>query len=177
MLTTTTTKSTTYKFTGKCAWAQVYEPDEYRGSSNWKIDLYLDEENLALFKKSGIQGKLKTDENGTFAKFKRPTTKLIKGAQQIFSGPRILDADGKVLVEYKKNDTNTGFDRVGDPILIGNGSIVELTVTVYPTTMGPGNRLESIRILDLIEYTGGGGDRNDSITVAAPAATGVKAPW
>lgn len=176
-MTNKTAKTETYKFTGKALWAKVYEADEFRGSSNWKIDLEVDAENLEKYKKAGIQGKVKSNENGPVLSFKRPTTKLIKGTQQIFSGPRIIDKDGKVIVEYKKNDAGTGFDRVGDPVLIGNGSVVECTVTVYPTDMGPGQRLESVKVLDLIEYAPTPSEREDRIVVGAPNLSDVKAPW
>lgn len=171
-------KTKTYKFTGKAQWAKVYEADTFRGSTNWKIDVVLDDASLKAYKESGIQGKLKENEEGTIASFKRPQTKLIKNQQQIFSGPKVLDKDGKVIVEYKKNDAGTGFDRVGDPILIGNGSTVEVTVSVYPTSMGPGQRMESVRILDLIEYVPtNDGTYGDRIVVGGEEPTGIKAPW
>lgn len=171
-------KTETYKFIGKAFWAKVYEADEFRGTTNWKIDLEVDDENLKLYKESGIQGKVKSNDSGPVVSFKRPTTKLIKGVQQIFAGPKIMDKDGKVIVEYKKNDAGTGFDRVGDPVLIGNGSLVEVTVSVYPTSMGPGQRLESVRIIDLIEYTPtNDGNFNDRIVVGGTPNDGVKAPW
>lgn len=182
MTDTKTMKTKIYKFIGEASWAKVYEADEFRGSSNWKIDVKLDKEMLAQYKEAGIQGKLHEKEDGTYASFKRPTTKLIKGVQQIFSGPRILDKDGKTIVEYKKNDAGTGFDRVGEPVLIGNGSVVEVTVSVYPTSMGNGQRMESVKIIDLIEYTSGGGGEfgSDRIVVGATTdgeAPGIKAPW
>jgi hypothetical protein len=166
----------TYKFIGNAQWAKVYEPDEYRGTKNWKIDIELDKENLALYKESGIQGKVRENENGPLVSFKRPVTKLIKGTQQIFSGPKIVDKDDKVIVDYKKNEAGTAFDTVGTPVLIGNGSKVECTVTVYQTDMGPGQRLEQVKIIDLIEYSGGG-DSSDRIVVTPTVDNTVKAPW
>jgi hypothetical protein len=177
---TTKGKTEFYKFTGKASWAKVYEPEEFRGSTNWKINIYLDDAELEKRKKAGIQSKVYEDEEGTYVTFKRPQTKLIKGQQQIFAGPKIVDKDGKAIVEYKKNDAGNGFDRIGDPVLIGNGSVVEVTVAVYPTPMGNGQRLESVRIVDLIEYSpdGGNSDYADRIVVGAEAPKdGVKAPW
>ncbi len=173
----TTTK--TYKFVGKAQWAKVYEADEFRGSTNWKIDLELDNENLALYKESGIQGKVRSNENGPVVSFKRPTTKLIKGVQQIFAGPKVIDNTGKTIVEYKKSEDGTKFERVGTPVLIGNGSIVEVTVQVYPTSMGPGQRLESVKIIDLIEYapTNDGGFSDRIIVGDTKEDKTVKAPW
>lgn len=179
---TTNGKTEVFKFTGKALWAKVYEADEFRGSRNFTMDLEVDKDNLALYKKAGIQGKVKENENGPVLKFKRPETKLIKGVATTFAPPKIVDKDGNPIVEYKKNADGTGFDRIGDPVLIGNGSIVEVAVSVYPTSMGNGQRLESIRVIDLIEYRpDGNGDFEDRI-VATPkttdaAAGGVKGPW
>lgn len=173
-------KTELYKFTGKAKWAKIYEPEEFRGSTNWKINIYLDDAEMAKRKKAGIQSKTYEDEDGTYVTFKRPQTKLIKGQQQIFSGPKVIDKDGKTLVEYKKNAAGNGFERVGEPVLIGNGSIVEASVSVYPTSMGNGQRLESVRIIDLIEYNpDNGGDFGDRIIVGGEksADDGVKAPW
>jgi hypothetical protein len=174
-------KTQTYKFTGKASWAKVYEADEFRGSRNFKIDVYLDETELKKRKDAGIQSKTYENEEGVYVQFKRPEVKLISGTKQIFAPPKILDKDGNVLVEYKKNDTNTGFDRIGEPVLIGNGSVVEVVVSVYDTSMGKGQRLESVRIIDLIEYSGdGNSDFGDRIVVGGseePKAEGVKAPW
>ncbi len=174
-------KTKTYKFVGKALWAKVYDADEFRGSRNWKIDLEVDAENLALYKESGIQGKVKENENGPVVSFKRPETKLIKGVQQIFSGPKILDKDDKVIVDYKKNADNTAFERIGDPVLIGNGSLVECTVQVYDTPMGKGQRLISVKILDLITYTPEKSEGfSDAIVVGAKTSSvdnSVKAPW
>src|SRR5690606_23757358 len=71
----------------------------------------------------------------------------------------IIDRDGKEVVKYldggKKVFSNeTGmFEMVGSEILIGNGSLVEVTLEVYPTKrFGNGTRLQSVKIIDLIEY-------------------------
>ena len=167
-----------YKFTGKAAWAKVYEADEFRGSKNWKINVYLDDKELDKRKKAGIQSKVYEDEEGKYVVFKRPETKLIKGSVRVFCGPEITDKDGKTLVTYKKNSEGTAFERVGDPVLIGNGSTVEVEVSVYPTSMGNGQRLESVRIVDLIEYKSEGGTEwEDSITVGSSSPEEIKKPW
>lgn len=172
-------KTQTYKFTGTAYWAKVYDPDEFRGSKDWKIDVALDDESVALYKRSGIQSKLKETENGLIAKFKRPQVKLIKGVSTLFHGPRVIDKDGNPIVDYEKNEEGTDFVRKGEPVLIGNGSKVEVTVNVYETSMGPGQRMDSIKILDLIEYTPDGGGFRDAIVVGGskPADNKAKAPW
>lgn len=176
--------SKTIKFRGKAMWFKIYEPETFRNSTNWKVDLVVDKENLELYKKSGIMKKVKEKEEGTTLSFTRPQTKEIKGINNLFAPPKVYAEDGSILVDYKVNEAKDGFDRVGDPVLIGNGSDVELTVTVYDWGTkgagGVGQRLESIRIIDLIEYKSEGGS-GDSIAIGSdkPATTedGIKAPW
>lgn len=157
-------KSKWYKFKGIASYAQIYRPDEFRGKSNWKINLHPDEETIKEIKKAGIQLELKnkTVENaeGPFFTFKRPTEKEFQNGTTYFAPPVVLDKKGKVLIEYEQEgETCTSsydsddFDRVGETILIGNGSLVELTVEVYETkSFGKGNRLHEVKILDLVEY-------------------------
>jgi hypothetical protein len=158
-------KESTTKYitlTGKAFWCKVYTPDEFRGSSKWMINFYpSDEKEWAKFKEAGIQKKVKEDENGKNFAVTRNTSKMIKGNMVYFTPPIIYDKDGKTLVYYADekgnlvrsyNDPNQRPQRVGDPILIGNGSLVSVRLSVYPTAMGPGNRLESITLLDLIHY-------------------------
>ena len=159
-----TTKSQTQyiAITGKIAWAKLYTPDEFRGSSKWMANLYpLNETEWKKFHEAGIQKKVKEDTEGKFFPVTRNTSKMIKGKLVHFAPPIIYDKDGKALVHYidQAGKTIRSYDdgsprpqRVGDTILIGNGSLVEARLSVYPTAMGPGNRLESIKILDLIHY-------------------------
>lgn len=171
-------------FRGKAHWAKVYEPEEFRGATNWKIDLEVDDENLKLFKTHKIQKKVKEKDGATILAFTRPQIKEIKGVKQLFAAPKIIDKDGNVLVEYKPNEAGTAFERVGNPVLIGNGSDVELTVAVYdwgtPANGGVGQRLESVKIIDLIEYEGGSGGGPTSLAIEGETKTGsegIKTPW
>lgn len=166
----------TFKFTGKAKWAKIYEPEEFRGAINWKIDLYQDAKNLKLRKEAGIQSKVYEDEEGKFVNFRRAKTKLIKGKLNEFHPPFVYDKDYNVLVSYVKNEDGTDWVRVGTPVLIGNGSEVEITVSVYDAgAMGKGQRLDSIRIIDLIEYKSEGSGGNSIVRGETPA--GVKTPW
>jgi hypothetical protein len=177
--------SKVWKFEGDAMWAKVYEPETFRNATNWKIDLVVDKETLAEFKKSGIQKKVKEKEEGTVVSFTRPQTKEIKGVNNLFAPPKIYAADGTLLVDYKVNEAKDGFDRIGDPILIGNGSRIEVSVLVYDWGTkgagGIGQRLESIRIIDLIEYKSEGGSGGGSIAIAGgetkASEDGIKAPW
>jgi hypothetical protein len=158
-----TNKSTTQyvQFTGKAYWAHIYKPDTFRGAVRWIMNLYMDDDEWKKFKDLKIQKKPVTDENGTFWRPTRLTSRMIKEKLVKFTPPWIYDKNGEPLVTYVNQDgkevrsydgADSDIKRVGDPVLIGNGSTVSITVSVYPTTMGIGNRLESIRLLDLIEY-------------------------
>jgi hypothetical protein len=158
-------KSKIYEFEGICSYAQVYEPDEYGGVKNWKINLHPDDDTIQKIKDAGIQLKLKdkpvVNADGKFFTFKRPVKKQFGDDVTLFAPPEIIDEEGKKIVYYSNGDGQVvttvsegdGLNRHGDPVLIGNGSKVRLNVTVYETkSFGKGCRLNSVRILDLIEY-------------------------
>lgn len=155
-------KTKYYSFTGRAFWAKLYEPDEFRGAVRWSVNLYLDDETeWAKFKESGIQKTVKEGPDGKYFQLYRPTTKAMGARMVRFTPPIVYDKNGEALVKYVDSnnqiirsyeDPNFKFVRVGEPVLIGNGSKIKVNVSVYPTQMGPGNRLESIQIVDLIEY-------------------------
>lgn len=148
---------------GTVRWAKVYTPDEFRGAVRWSIDFYPEsDEVIKQIKEAGIQKTLKDKGEGKYLNFTRSTTKFMKDRLVYFTPPIIYDADGDMMVYYTDDnedkvirsyeDKDFNVKRVGEPVLIGNGSKVEITLSVYPTAMGPGNRLESIKILDLVTY-------------------------
>ena len=127
--------ATTYHyFTGVTKWAKVRKPDEKY--QNFQVPLYMNGENLSKFKALGLGLRVKEDSEGTFVTFKRPVEKLIKGEVVVFGPPKIFDKDNNELKET----------------LIGNGSEVTVKVCVYDTVKGPGHRLESLRVDNLVEY-------------------------
>lgn len=156
------------KMTGNVYWAKVYEPDTAYGSTKYVINFYPEKDQWDIFDKSGIQKEVKEDENGKFVRLQRDAFKMIKGAIVNFTGPVVLDAGGDVIVDYVSkatgkriysydNNKKDDIQRRGKPILIGNGSKVEVTVAVYDTFKGKGSRLETVKILDLIAYEGSSG--------------------
>lgn len=177
------------KFNGKAQWAKVYTPDEFRGAVRWSMDLIMtDDKEWEKFKDLGIQKKVKEGDDGKYFNLTRSTTKLMKGKLVHFTPPQIYDKDGMVIVKYvdeagidvrSYDDPNKVIRRIGDPIMIGNGSEVEVTVSVYPTAMGPGNRLESIKIIDLIHYEKPETAEEDKEqkTEEKVQAKGVTPPW
>lgn len=157
-------------FEGKVSWAKLYEPDNAFGASNWKLNLFpKDEAEWDKIKAAGIQKKEKVNNDpakgpiGKYLEFSRPAFKMIKGKMINFSGPVVLNNEDKVIVDYVNRKTNKrayqfdndekgDIERRGKPIVIGNGSDVLVRVAVYDTLKGKGQRLESVKILDLIEY-------------------------
>lgn len=151
-----------FRFTGIARYMKVYEPDEHpdTGAKNWKAPIYVDSKTKEKIKAAGIQLKFKEDdgsnpntEAGEFITFKRPVEYNFPSGPTEFAPPTIYGADGKKIVWYEK-DEDGDFIREGEPVLIGNGSKVEVTVEVYQTKrFGKGSRLVAVKILDLVEYT------------------------
>jgi hypothetical protein len=150
------------KFKGKVAWARLYEPDEYNGAVRWCLDFFPDDVD-ALKKVMHKNKGFKEGEYGLYTQLRRPTTKLIKGRIVSFTPPIIYDKSGKPIVQYVNKHTgdiirsydgisNEALIRQGEPVLMGNGSVVEVTLCVYATSMGNGSRLESVKLIDHIEY-------------------------
>ena len=144
------------KFRGFSGWAMLYKPDEYMDKTFWKISFYPETEQVAdKMKAKGIRLKWYDDNGeksgveGQYVVIKRPTEKQFKDGLVEFNPPTVYAKDGKVLVGYDKET----HEREGEPVLIGNGSLVEVAVSIYDAPpYGKGTRLESVKVLDLIEY-------------------------
>lgn len=129
--------SKTWYFTGTCKWAKVVEPD--KKYNKYSIDLFMDNDNMEKFKKSGAQLKVReNDEGETFITFSRPTASLGRdGKIKEHGAPLLLSVNGDPL-----KDT-----------LVGNGSTVTVKVDVYDTPKGKGTRLEAVRVDNLVAFT------------------------
>lgn len=93
-----------------------------------KMNLYLDDKSLEVFKESGLKLKFKEDEDGKYITLSR---KDEDGAPFVFMKGKKTPFEGKV----------------------GNGSIVTVKVEIYDTkSFGKGHRLEAIRVDELVEY-------------------------
>jgi hypothetical protein len=157
-----TTKTQYVTFKGKSYWAKLYKADEFRGASRWTMNLVMDDPaEWKKYKELGIQKQVKTEDYGQFFPVTRPTSKMIAGKVVYFTPPIVYDKDDNILVGYYNEDgnlvrsyedQNKKIIKKGENILIGNDSLVEVTLSVYNTQMGVGNRWESIKILDLVEY-------------------------
>ena len=125
----------TYYFTGPCKWAKLYQPDDYKGDKRWKINVYLNKETKKLLKESGVQLKIREDDDGEFVVFSRPVERQYQDETKEFKPPKIFD---KELVEIED--------------LIGNGSVITAKISVFDTAKGTGHRLEAIRVDNLVKY-------------------------
>lgn len=134
------TRVVTLKGTGK--WMKVFEQNRDKEGYNGAyqdcdgacvMDLYLTKEEYQKLKDAKSATKLKLDEDSgeRFIKLKRK----FKDRYEWASGaPKVTKADG------------TDWDVTTDG-LIGNGSEVEVTVSVYDTSMTAGTRLEKVKVL------------------------------
>lgn len=145
------------KFEGLASYAKVYTPDEYKGSKFWRLNLHPTDGVIQKIKDSGIQTKLHDSNEefsnvpGKFFKFRRDCEKDFGKEVKKFMPPRIVDKNKKTLVDYKEQDGE--IIMIGEKVLIGNGSKVEVTLEVYDAgRFGKGCRLLEVRIIDLIEY-------------------------
>lgn len=147
-----------YNIKGRIKWAKVYEPDEFSGAENWKVNFYpFDGGEWEKFQKTGLQNVPKEDEDGKFVTLRRPVKKLINDELVIFSPPEIT---GAVNVSYQDDEGNPvrSYNKskpvkikvVGEKEILGNGTLVVLNISVYDTAKGKGGRFESLRVLDLV---------------------------
>lgn len=147
---------------GVLKWAKVYDPDEAFGTKNWKVNLYFhDEKELEKFQRTGLQMGIKEDMDGKYITLRRPVQKLIRDDLVMFSPPEItgvvnvkyVNEDGEKVRQFNKGD-KVKVIREGEPVLLGNGTVGIVNLSYYNTSKGFGHRLESIRVIDLVEYEG-----------------------
>lgn len=152
---------------------------------------YTDKRSGTTTKFKGLQGKPKTDDGsqsgveGKYITLRRDTTKLMGDKLIYFAPPHIWDADGKPILKYVGADNklinsyetkDTKITAVGEQVSIGNGSIIDLRISVFPTQRGVGNRFEALKVIDLIEYVRPD-DLTDGEVDEANGGDGEEAPW
>ena len=136
------------KIRGKAFWARVQEDnfDSYNGLDFYKITVVPDDASWDRFRKAQflLTPKAVGDDNEEGITFRRNVEpKLFKNKttgkiEELGGGPpKVVD------------DNDEPYDG-----LIGNGSIVEVTVAAFDLKMrkGRGHRLEKVKILDLVQY-------------------------
>ena len=122
---------------GKLKWAKnLVIPDEFRGSKNYKVQLYDVDEDA--WKATGVQTKPKEDKEGDkLYLLKRPDSRVIQNELVQFGPIEVVDEEGEDV--SKK--------------LIGNGSEAEVHFITYDTSMGKGHRVNKVVVTNMIEYT------------------------
>lgn len=158
-------KNRWYNFTGKARFFKIYSPEFFEGVGRYKAPIVIDAETMAEIKAIGIRRQFKDDPDSKdkIVTFSRDFEKDFKEGKVYFCPPSVYDKDGKALVEYYNKETNTRvtqfneedkdkIEKRGVDVLVGNNSLVTLSVSTYEAGKFKGSRLESIKILDLVEY-------------------------
>jgi hypothetical protein len=135
-----------YYFTGIAKWAKVREgqQDQYKdGNPQWSIQLYPDDASMKTFNKSGLQLKVKDDADGQYVNFRKTAERYSQKDKELkkYSPPEVF-----------LRDPETGNYNKWPSGLIGNGSKVTLTVSVYDGENGKGHLLERVFIDELVVY-------------------------
>lgn len=153
-------KKTIYKwYRGTVEWSHLYKPDEYKGNRFWKLNFFpASQEVYDEMREDGVQAKLKFEgentrkfKEGAYFTLRRDCEKTFKGEVRKFNPPAIKDKDDNYLVKYVEVDGE--IVRKGDPVLIGNGSEIEVLLEIYDAGQyGTGTRLLEVKIIDLIVY-------------------------
>jgi hypothetical protein len=137
------------KLTGIAEWAKVFtqnrdmlgfEEAYVSCDGACTIDVILDEANMALLKASKSMKRGKADPQG------RGT--MVRLVRKFDTGPPVV---------LKSNGEAWDYDMDGT---IGNGSTVEVILSVYDTKMKSivGTRLDIVKVLTLVEYVPDDGD-------------------
>lgn len=138
-----------YVFSGIAKWAKVREPtkpEDNFGKEQYEIVLYMNEDSLNLFKESGSRLHVKEDDEGTYVKFTRPHVRFIpwENEHEVQGPPSVskMNEDGDAYVPFEEG-------------LIGNGSKVNVRVSIYNTRYGKATELQAVAVDDLVEYEAG----------------------
>lgn len=149
--------------TGEARWAKVFEDNrEMKGYEDayvpyngmYEISLLLDDAELQKLRDSGskLEG-VEDEETGLReVKFKRKhevrNSKTNEIIEEFCGAPVVKDADGN-LWEHSEDEPN----------YIGNGSTVEVAITVTPDRKRKSivyTRLEGLKVHELVEYSSDG---------------------
>ena len=164
------------KLTGLGYWAKVFEDNRdltgYEDAlkdvgGQTTIDMDLDDDNLALLRKSKSmkRGTESPDNDGlTRVKFTR------KWEHKIQTKKGVMDLGGEPVV-VKADGTKWDYDEDGP---IGNGSTVEVTLSVYDTSRKAivGTRLDKVKVIEHVPYE----PAEDAEDEASPSKAQAKTP-
>jgi len=153
------------KLTGIGEWAKVFEENRdllgYGGAyethgGGCTIDVILDEDNLMKLKASRSIKKGKPDLEG-----RGHTVKFLRK----FDTGKDWDSGAPVVIKSDGSPWNYDLDGT-----IGNGSLVEVTLSVYDTRRPDivGTRLDKVKVMELVEYVPDTGDAPPPVTDTKP---------
>jgi len=130
----------------RCRWASIKEPNT-KYDPRWEIEAELTDEQAAMFSDAGV--KLKEDEGVKLIRFKRNVTGTKKdGTKYDLDPPKVVDAH------------KTPLDK-----LVGNGSLVNIAYELREWNVagntGVKPSLNAVQVLELVEYSGGGGGADE----------------
>lgn len=148
------------KIQGRAMWASVQIPN-MKYEHTWQIDLVIEDKQVAGAKKAGL--KVKKTEHGNIVVFRR----------------RVIRKDGG------ENKKPTVVDAKKNPLLclVGNGSLVNVQFGLYEYDnsfgKGTGVDLQSVQVLELVEYNGTDGaefevEEEDTIVIEGSDADEVE---
>ena len=110
----------------------------------WSVDALLNDEQAEAWLSSGVKPALKVKDGEKFIKLRKDIVWKKSGDPK--KAPTVVNKFGEPL----------------DPGLIGNGSLVNIQVTIreweFQGQKGKSAELVAIQVLELVEYSGGGGD-------------------
>ncbi len=115
-------------------WAKVFEPDNTFPPARWSVNVYPGEVDKAALLKLGVQ--FRSDDNGEFFTAKR---NVETNAGKKLTPPHVVDANKQPFKDA-----------------IGNGSVCNIIVNVYPWTFGKkkgmGAWLEAVQVVEHVKY-------------------------
>ena len=152
--------TTNYELTGKVNWAKLREElkdTRFNKEGTYNIDFYPQSQRTwDIIERSGLQLKHSTSEDGEFLRIRRNHQGLVKGDLVTWGPPKV----------FLNGENFTGN--------IGNGSLVSINISVYDSVKGKGHRLNSVNVLELVEYEGGVktiSDQEEEFENESPAPT------
>lgn len=109
-------------------------PDEFKGTKKWCMDVLLSESLAKALKDKGFN--VKANKEGK--DYIRPHKKCMVGAKPQIA-PKFVGRDGKTEV---------------DPAIVGNGSVVNVKVFCkkYPETEFVSMFIDKVQVVNLVEY-------------------------
>ena len=131
------TESTNYIVkNARVKWAKVFEPDSTFPPARWSVNVYPNEQDKNALLKLGVQFRTDEKDGGEFFTAKR---NVETNAGKKLTPPRVVDAHKQAFAEA-----------------IGNGSVCNIIVNVYPWTFGKkkgmGAWLEAVQVVEHVAY-------------------------